>query len=392
MRRQIALFTFIKLVFNTTYRMVYPFLSAFAGGLGMDLTAFSVIFAARSFTSMLGPFLAPIADRRGHKASMLLGMAVFVLGAGLVALWPSYLTFFAAVVLTAFGANSIFLPAMQAYVGDQVAYARRGFVLAITETSWSLAFIITVPLMGLLIGASGWIAPFPLLAGVGVVCFVLLAAAVPAAHPAASSDGSLWRSLGRALSYRPALAALVMSFAFTAANESVNLVFGVWLQDSFGLQLAALGAASAAIGLSELSGEGLSALLVDRLGKERAIRGGIVLSALAALGLNLLSGSEVGALVGLFFFYLTFEFTIVNSLPLVSEILPAARASLIAANFAAFALGRAAGSLLAPWLYQSLGFHANTISALLFDLLAFAALGFIRLPGYNTSKQLNEDQ
>ncbi len=382
MRLQVGLFTLIKILYNTTYRMVYPFLSFFAAGLGADLAAFSVIFAVRSFSGALAPFLAPIADRRGRKASMLLGLLVFILGAGLVALWPSYPTFFAAVVMTSFGGNTIFTPAMQAYLGDRVAYARRGRVLAFTETSWSLAFILGVPLMGLLIGTSarGWTVPFPLLAGVGLVLAALLLAAVPATPPASAASGPLWGSLRQVLSFRPALAALLMSFALTTATESVNLVFGVWLEDAVGLKLAALGAASAAIGIAELSGEGLTALLADRLGKERAIRAGIVLSILAALGMNLLGGSEAGALVSLFLFYLTFEFTIVSSMPLVSEILPAGRASLIAANFAAFSVGRATGSLLAPWLYQGLGFHANTISALLFNLLALLALGFIRLP------------
>jgi predicted MFS family arabinose efflux permease len=379
MRLQIALFTLIKVLFNTTYRMAYPFLSAFAGGLGVDLTAFSIIFTARSFTGMLGPFLAPIADRRGRKTSMLLGVAVYFLGAGLVALWPSYFTFFAAVVLTTLG-NYIFLPAMQAYLGDRVAYERRGRVLAITETSWSLAFIVGVPLMGLLIGASGWLAPFPILAGVGLLLLLVLWLAVPATPPAPRTDTPLWHSLGQVLTSRPAIAALFLSFAITAANESVNLVFGVWMEDAFGLKLAALGAASAAIGISELGGESLSGLLVDRLGKERTIRAGILLSALSALILPWISGSQWGALIGLFFFYMTFEFTIVSCLPLISEILPDGRASLMAANVAAFALGRAAGSLLAPWLYQGLGFQANAISALLFNLLALAALGFIRVP------------
>ena len=378
MRIQIALFTLVKILYNTTYRMAYPFLSTFAGGLGVDLGAFSIIFTARSFTGMLGPFLAPIADRRGRKTSMLFGLVVYVLGAGLVALWPSYLTFFAAVVLTTLG-NYIFLPAMQAYLGDRVAYERRGFVLAVTETSWSLAFIVGVPLLGLLIGSSGWIAPFPILAGLGLLLLVTLAVGMPATPPPVMTNGALWHSLGRVLTSRPALAALALSFSITAANESVNLVFGVWMEDAFGLKLAALGAASAAIGLSELGGEGLSGLLVDRLGKERAIRGGILLSALAALILPWVSGNEWGALVGLFFFYMAFEFTIVSCLPLISEILPEGRASLMAANVAAFSLGRAAGSLLAPWLYQSLGFHANTISALFFNLLALAALGFIRV-------------
>ena len=122
MRLQIALFTLIKVLFNTTYRMAYPFLSAFAGGLGVDLAAFSIIFTARSFTGMLGPFLAPIADRRGRKTSMLLGVAVYVLGAGSVALWPSYLTFFAAVVLTAL----VLLLAVQVAVWMRAVFAKRG--------------------------------------------------------------------------------------------------------------------------------------------------------------------------------------------------------------------------------------------------------------------------
>ena len=380
MRLQVALFTLIKILFNTSYRMAYPFLSAFASGLGLDLSAFAVVFTARSLTGMLGPFLAPIADRSGRKTSMLLGLGVYVLGASLVALWPSFPTFIAAVVLTTLG-NYIFLPAMQAYLGDRVAYERRGFVLAVTETSWSLAFIIGVPLVGLLIGGTGvgWIAPFPFLAGLGVLAAIALIVVVPASPPLTQVNGAPWHDLGRMLTYGPALAALVLSFAITTANESVNLVFGVWMEDAFGLKLAALGAASAVIGLSELSGESLSGVLADRLGKERAIRAGILLSSLAALALNVLSGSEWGTMLGLFFFYMSFEFTIVSCLPLLTEVLPEARASLMAANVAAFALGRAAGSLLAPWLYQRFGFQANTLCALAFNLAALAVLGFIRI-------------
>ena len=94
--------------------------------------------------------------------------------------------------------------------------------------------------------------------------------------------------------------------------------------------------------------------------------------------LGVAGGSLAGALAGLFFFYLSFEFTIVSELPLVSEILPEARASLMATNVAAFSLGRAAGSLLAPWLF-GMGIAANALAALVFYLLAFFALGKVRL-------------
>jgi predicted MFS family arabinose efflux permease len=163
------------------------------------------------------------------------------------------------------------------------------------------------------------------------------------------------------------------------ANEVVNLMFGVWMEDAFGLQIMALGAASAVIGISELSGEGLTALLVDRLGKERSILVGLVLNGLSAAMLPFLGTSVAGGLAGLFFFYLTFEFTIVSSLPLLTEILPSARATLMGMYIAIFSLGRALGALIAPQLYVT-GFWLNAVAALALDLLAILCLMRIRIP------------
>ena len=150
-------------------------------------------------------------------------------------------------------------------------------------------------------------------------------------------------------------------------------IFGVWLEDSFDLQIAALGAASAVIGLSELGGEGLVAVFVDRLGKPRAIGLGLAANCLAALALLFLGRTQAGALVGLFFFYITFEFTLVSIIPLMTELLPSARATLMAFNVAALSLGRALGDLLAPRLY-GLGFWFIVLGAVGFNLLALAAL------------------
>ena len=72
---------------------------------------------------------------------------------------------------------------MHAYVGDQVAYQRRGRVMAVTELAWSASFIIGVPLMGLLIARSGWAAPFPILAGLGGLAFLALAWMLPRDRP-----------------------------------------------------------------------------------------------------------------------------------------------------------------------------------------------------------------
>jgi predicted MFS family arabinose efflux permease len=168
-------------------------------------------------------------------------------------------------------------------------------------------------------------------------------------------------------------AGLAFGIAMSCANEVVNFVFGVWLENQFNLQLAALGAASAVIGISELSGEGLSTLFVDRIGKPLSIRIGLACSVIASGWLYFFSSTPVGALSGLFLFYIGFEFTIVSSLPLLSGLYTQARATLMALAMASFSIGRAVGALLSPWLYQW-DFLANLIAAILLNGLAFVCL------------------
>jgi predicted MFS family arabinose efflux permease len=78
-------------------------------------------------------------------------------------------------------------------------------------------------------------------------------------------------------------------------------------------------------------------------------------------------------------FYLTFEFEIVCSLPLMTEVLPSARGTLMAANVAAFALGRSIGALAGAPLYQHWGIYANAAFAIALNLLGFWALSGVRV-------------
>ena len=145
--QRIAFFTGLRLTLNTSIRMIYPYLAVFAVALQRDIGAISLVLAASMFTSAVGPFMAPIADRRGRKVGMLIGMGIFLAGTFSASLFPSYFTFFLAIMVGNLG-NNIFLPSMQAYLGDLVPYNKRGLYLAITELSWALSFILLVPLAG----------------------------------------------------------------------------------------------------------------------------------------------------------------------------------------------------------------------------------------------------
>lgn len=371
-RYQLTLFTIIRAVINTMHRMIYPFLGVFARGLGVNIAELSLALTARSVIGTFGPFAAIVADKRGRKFGMLLGLGVFTAGVAVVVYLPTLIGLTIALVMSTMG-KYIFDPSMQAYIGDRVPYERRGLAIAITEFGWSVAFIIGVPLMGFVISRNGWMAPFPLLALLGALMFGLLYFILPKEDHQLDPDATVFSNMRLVLVSVPALAGLSIGLWASAGNEVVNLIFGVWLEDAFALKIAALAGASAVIGFSELFGEGLVALYVDRLGKHRSVAIGLVANSLSALILPLIGKTSSGALVGLFLFYITFEFTLVSIIPMMTEVLPEARATVMAFNVAGESLGRAIGAPLAPFLYHY-GFPVVALGAVVFNIFALLAL------------------
>jgi MFS transporter, DHA1 family, inner membrane transport protein len=374
----VALFIVTRIVVNASYRVTYPFLPVFAAGMGVSLQTAALALSGRSLAGAAGPLLGPIADRYGRKTGMLLGLALYSAATGLVVLWPSFPAFVIGLMLANLG-NLLFLPSMQAFLGDKVPYGRRGAILALTELSWSLSFILLVPLLGLVITRAGWAAPFGVLSGLSFLALLVLAWRIPGDRPHASASvQTFWHNLRIVLASPPARPALAFSLAITLANEIINLIFGAWMKDAFGLQIAALGFAATVIGLAELVGEFAVVALVDRIGKKRAVRIGLAISLLAALALPVVGRTLWGALAGLFLFYLGFEFTLVSYISVMTEVLPGARATLMSMNLAATSLGRAAGAAAGSWLY-SFGFGANALVAMALNLIAFFILTRVKV-------------
>jgi predicted MFS family arabinose efflux permease len=80
------------------------------------------------------------------------------------------------------------------------------------------------------------------------------------------------------------------------------------------------------------------------------------------------------ALAGLFLVYLTFDFSIVSAIPLISELAPAARGTVLALNVAAMAVGRLVSSLGAVRLWSAGGLQANALASAMAVLLALVIL------------------
>jgi predicted MFS family arabinose efflux permease len=230
--------------------------------------------------------------------------------------------------------------------------------------------------VGFIIARSTWSAPFGIIGTLVFIALLILAATLTDSEKPIHHQDGIFGHAKQIVTTPVILIALSIGLSLTAANEVVNLMFGVWLEDSFQLRIAALAGASAIIGLSELGGEGLVALFVDRLGKVRAAGIGLFANCVAAILLPLIGHTENGALIGLFLFYITFEFTIVSIIPLMTEVMPAARATTLSFAGAANSLGRAIGASLAPILY-TFGFPVVTGAAVVFNLLGLAAVWYL---------------
>jgi predicted MFS family arabinose efflux permease len=102
---------------------------------------------------------------------------------------------------------------------------------------------------------------------------------------------------------------------------------------------------------------------------------GLAGNALAALALPLIGQTEFGALVGLFLFYITFEYIMVSHIPLMTELLPEARATLLSFNLTGHSLGRMIGALLATFAYQRFGFLSVAALTVVFNVFGLLALG-----------------
>ncbi len=368
--------TLIRIVINTMHRMVYPFLAVLARGMGVDIRLLSLGLSLRAAVQALAPILATISDSGGRKAGLRLGVAFFLLGVGLVVVFPSFITFIFALICTALS-KSVFEPAMHAFLSDWVPYHRRGRAVGLIEFGWSLSLIVGVPLAGLLISRGGWRAPFPWFVLAGVVAWVGLTRLIP--NDPAPREGSAkpLANLKAVFQESGAGSVLLVAMLMSGANELIALIFGVWLEDALGVQIGGLGLAAIAIGFAELGGESLVTGLTDRIGKLRSVAIGLLLNSLVALFLPFAGAGFVAALTGLIVFFLSFEFSVVSLIPVVSELQPMSRATLLAMIVAGISLGRSLAALVGTLLYAQ-GIGANSLSAVVLNLLAVLMLTRLR--------------
>ena len=345
---KIIVVVFCRLLLSTARRFAYPFAPALSRGLGVSLTAVTSLIAVNWATSLLGVVFGPIGDRIGYRRMMIIGMVM--LGVGMLAggFFPVYGVVLIALFLAGLG-KSIYDPAVQAYISERVPYRRRGMAIGLMEISWAGSTLLGIPMIALLVNSVGWRSPFFVMGICGILGALVVAVFFGnnrKDNARAVQPQSYLLMLKILLKDSAALGSMAYVFFFSAAIDNLFVVYGAWMETAFDVGIVALGLGTSVIGVAELVGEIMVATVSDRFGLKRVVTVGIVLCAGTYLLLPFISQSFSLAMAGLFLHFLFFEFTIISSLALCTELRPEMRATMIAGFIGAAGLGRIFGALI----------------------------------------------
>lgn len=371
----IAVF-FVRLLLNTARRFVYPFAPALSRELSVPLSSITTILAASQFSSLLGLFAGPVADRMGNLLVMRTGLAVLAAGMLVCGLVPEYWVVFAGLIIASLG-KTIFDPAIQSFIGAHVPFEKRGRAIGLIETAWAGSTLIGIPALGLIVEHLGLRASFFSIAVLAGGAFFLIGWILPKDGRAAVDrprKAGLLTEILALVRFRPAAGMLLFGFWISIANDSLFVVYGLWFEEAFQISLVALGFSTIAIGGAELLSELSTAIWSDRVGLKRMICICLVGVTVAYIILPFLALSLGAAMGGIFLVFFFFEIVMVTSFSLNSEILPGKRATMLAGYYGVSGIGRMTGVFLSGYLWHFGGIQAVAWSGALLTTLGLLSL------------------
>lgn len=367
-RRALPTLVGVRFLLNTFMRMAYTFLPAFARGAGLSVENMSLVISARELTALSAPLTGKASDRLGPGAVM--GYAGLVAAGGMLVATLGAPGLIIGFIVFGFG-RTAYQVAMTAWIGDVVAYERRGRATGLIELTWGGAALLGLPAMGLLIDTVGWWAA-PGLIGLLTLALSLRVTARQAYIARPTRSGTRKPVMSRA-----AVAAITTNAAMTAAAQFLFLGHGLWLEDTYGLDATEVGFAIVTVGAVEIIATTGSSRLTDRLGKRTSMLGGTVIMTVAMIGLALFSSPPLA--VGLLLLvaaFLGFEFGIVSAIPLVSELDPHARAEMVGRAISVSTVTRSVITLVATSIYVTRGFATLMTVAAGFGVVAVLLAAF----------------
>ena len=363
---------------TVSLRFAYPFLPTIADGLGTSLGTLGIGVACGEVAGLAAPAVGRRLDRIGRRQGMVDGLVVSSIGCAGIFLAPNVVVFGVALFLVAIGRH-FFDVSFGAWIGDEVPFERRGRVSGVGELAWSGAFLVGVPIAGLLAAATSWRVPYLASAALLLASIPVVRATLAPRVPAPPDDGP---ALAMA---RPTwLHAVIFATSFGAALLFVTE--GAWFETDLGFTERGVSLVVILLGVGEVVGALASAGLTDRIGKRNTIVAGLGLLIPASACFALVGGSQVAGVAAAFAVGLGFELAFVSAIPLVVEVDESRRAGALGIAVAALTVARTFSAVIGTAVFDARGIGtvvALSVPALVLALVVVVSL--VREPGAATA-------
>lgn len=364
-----------RLLVDIGVQMFNPFLPIFAAGLNSNVVVLGRLVGLRSSMGLLAPYFGSLADRVGYRRVMSIGLLVGAVG--MVVVGSSFTILQAAIGMALLGlASAGFVPTLQAYLGARLPYDQLARGIGMLEYSWALTGIVGLSLIGQLIAAANWRAPFFVLS-FGLIISFFIFRTLPGARdrsrpsqplPTVTSASNLFARI-RAFFHIESNAAsayatiIASTFTFVGAMQ-LMVIHGVWYADQYGLGARELGYVSLLFGCFDLIASVSVSLFTDRFGKRRSVILGVAGAMIGYLLIPWLNFAVIPAVISAAVARGFFEFAIVANLTLLSVQSPKQRGKVMTLSAALSLSFSTITSFTAPTLYALIGITGiATISA-----------------------------
>lgn len=348
-----------RLILDTGVQIFFPYVSLIAQGLNSTEAAVGRMVSLRSFMGLTSPLFGAMADRRGYRWTMRVGLSLAALGFLLIGLSQNLVVAVAGIIINGIGIFA-FGPSLQAYLSNRLPYDRRARGLGILEYAWALAGIVGLYLMGFLIGYTSWRVPFYLFSGLLAVAAVLYGR-LPAAQrptnlpPWRFSWAKVPQFFRLGTQQRSAYGVIACGALMMFAAVNLFITYGTWLGREYGLDAVALGTVALVMGVADLAGSVLVSLISDWLGKRRSVWLGAAVSGLFFALLPVFNQELWLAVAGMVLARGGFEFAVVSNMTLLTEQAPTQRAKALTLGAAGGLLGSTAAGFTGPAIYAANG-------------------------------------
>ena len=326
------------------------------GAAGWLVTAFAATFAVA----------APIAQfalgkRFSPRGLIIAGTVILTVALTWAALAAGFSSLLLSRIAAALG-SSLIAPTSAAVAIAMAPVGRRGAVLAIVFTGFTLSTVAGVPIMTWLALVLDWRGAMAAIA-VAALLFLILVLAVLPSETDVGGEGGLDESRG--VGHWKPIMVMLATLGMLAAQFTIYALMGEFLRREFDVTDAGLPAAILLFGIFGVAGNAAAGFLTDRVGADMLVWISIIGLAVVLLLLNADLSPVYGALVLAGCAFAGTLFTTPQQSRLVETVHQDRHALILAMNSSASYLGIAFGSGLASLLAVNAGLAILPYAALI---------------------------